>query len=387
MQTTIPACPCRRGHGTRAGSPRPPVLPLLSTEVSDILPPTLISPLNANVPVEPDEIADLIALIRESADKLHADRIDRGDLKILSRTIRELRYAFKVFAAYRGRRKVTVFGSARTPSDAPAYQQALQLGKAMAQRQWLVVTGAASGIMEAGHRGAGREHSMGLNIMLPFEQSANEIIRGDEKLVNMKYFFTRKLMFVKECDAVVCLPGGFGTLDEALEVLTLLQTGKRDMVPVVLLDEPGGAYWHDFHKFVDRHLLRTAMISDVDFSLYTIYDNVERAVEEIMHFYRVYSGMRYIRKQLVFRLQRPLSDDALAEVNQQFADLLARGQFVQRDAFKEEADDFRYAGLPRLAFHFNRRNYGRLRQLIDAINASQPPAIEDAPPEKKLPPP
>src|SRR5829696_6599786 len=225
-------------------------------------------PLDANLPLEPDQIADLIAMIRESADKLHADKIDRGDLKILSRTLRELRYAFKVFANYRGRRKVTVFGSARTLPDAPAYKQAMQLGKDMAAHEWLVVTGAASGIMEAGHRGAGREHSMGLNIMLPFEQSANEVIRGDEKLVNMKYFFTRKLMFVKECDAVVCMPGGFGTLDEAMEVITLLQTGKRDMIPVVLLDAPGGTYWRDLHEYVLGHLLRGRMISPEDLNLY-----------------------------------------------------------------------------------------------------------------------
>src|SRR5688500_12864107 len=280
-------------------------------------------PLNAELPLEPDQIADLIAMIRESADKLHADKIDRGDLKILSRTLRELRYAFKVFANNRGRRKVTIFGSARTLPEAPAYKQAMELGKAMAAHGWLVVTGAASGIMEAGHRGAGREHSMGLNIMLPFEQSANEVIRGDEKLVNMKYFFTRKLMFVKECDAVVCLPGGFGTLDEGLEVLTLLQTGKREIVPVVLLDEPGGTYWKDFHKFIDRHLLGEAMISPVDFSLYKVFDSVDQTVDEIMHFYRVFHGMRFVRKQLVFRLERALSDDMVRQINDDFGDLLA----------------------------------------------------------------
>jgi uncharacterized protein (TIGR00730 family) len=335
-------------------------------------------PLDASLPLEPDQIADLIAMIRESADKLHADKIDRGDLKILSRTIRELRYAFKVFANYRGRRKVTIFGSARTLPDAPAYKQAMELGKAMAAHDWLVVTGAASGIMEAGHRGAGRENSMGLNIMLPFEQSANEVIRGDEKLVNMKYFFTRKLMFVKECDAVVCLPGGFGTLDEGLEVLTLLQTGKREIVPVVLLDQPGGTYWQDFHKFIDRHLLGGAMIAPVDFNLYKVFDSVDQTVDEIMHFYRTFHSMRFVRKQLVFRLQRSLADDVVLGINENFSDLLAKGEFVQREALKEEADEFRLTELPRLAFHFNRRNYGRLRMLIDAINASAPPAIEEA---------
>ncbi|MEE9601829.1 MAG: LOG family protein, partial [Thermoguttaceae bacterium] len=180
-----------------------------------------IPPPDADQPYDRRRIADLIDKIKESADKLEADRTSRGDLKILSRALRELRYAFKVFAPYRSQRKVTIFGSARTESDQPAYQQTVAFSRAMADAQWLVVIGAASGIMEAGHVGAGRDHSMGLNIMLPFEQSANSVIAGDHKLVNMKYFFTRKLMFVKECDAVVCLPGGFGTLDEGLEVLTL----------------------------------------------------------------------------------------------------------------------------------------------------------------------
>ena len=318
-----------------------------------------------------DPIADLIERIRESADRLHADRTDRGDLKILSRTLRELRYAFKVFAGYRDRKKVTVFGSARTRPEAPAYQQAEQLGAAFAKENWLVITGAASGIMEAGHRGAGRANSMGLNIMLPFEQSANEVIRDDPKLVNMKYFFTRKLMFVKECDAVVCLPGGFGTLDEALEVLTLLQTGKREMVPVVLLDEPGGSYWHDFHAYVAKHLLGGHMIAEHDFSLYKITDRVGTALDEVLTFYRVYHSQRYVRKQLVFRLNQRLTDDQLATVNAEYADVLADGAFTQREALKEEADDAEAADLPRLVFHFNRRNYGRLRQLIDALNALQ----------------
>ena len=203
-------------------------------------------------------IADLVQTIKETADKLAVDGTTRGDLKILSRTLRELRYAFKVFSPYRRKRKVTVFGSARTQPDEPAYSQAVDLGRAMAEAGWLVVTGAASGIMEAGHRGAGRESSMGLNIMLPFEQSANPVIAGDPKLVHMKYFFTRKLMFVKECDAVVCSPGGFGTLDEAMEVITLLQTGKRDMMPVVLLDPPGGQYWQALLDFVNNHLLQGA---------------------------------------------------------------------------------------------------------------------------------
>jgi len=313
-------------------------------------------------------VADLVQTIKETADKLAVDGSTRGDLKILSRTLRELRYAFKVFAPYRRKRKVTVFGSARTQPDEPAYIQAVNYGRAMAEAGWLVVTGAASGIMEAGHRGAGREASMGLNIMLPFEQSANPIILGDPKLVHMKYFFTRKLMFVKECDAVVCLPGGFGTLDEAMEVITLLQTGKRDMIPVVLLDAPGGGYWQALHDYVINHLLRGRMISPEDLSLYKLTDNYEEAKTEVLQFFRVYHSMRYVKSDLVLRLQEPLHPLLLDALNSDFADLLGGGQFEQREALALEKDEADIAHLPRLVFQFNRRNLGRLRQLIDAIN-------------------
>jgi hypothetical protein len=326
-------------------------------------------PTTTGLGMDDSRIADLIEMIKTSADKLARDRTSRGDLKILSRALRELRYAFKVFSPYRDRLKVTVFGSARTKPTEPGYHQAMIFGQAMADENWLVVTGAASGIMEAGHLGAGRENSMGLNIMLPFEQSANPVIAGDTKLVNMKYFFTRKLMFVKECNAVVCLPGGFGTLDEGLEVLTLLQTGKRDMVPVVFLDAPGGTFWTDFDQYVRRHLLDDAMISPEDLSLYRITDRVDEAVGEILDFYRVYHSMRYVRNRLVLRLKEPLHPQLVNEINQCFADILAKGEFTQREgALKEERDEPELADLPRLVFRFNRRSLGRLRQLIDAIN-------------------
>jgi uncharacterized protein (TIGR00730 family) len=313
-------------------------------------------------------IVDLIEQIKESADKLAFDRTSRGDLKILSRTLRELRYAFKVFTPYRTRRKVTVFGSARTRPDEPTYLQAVEFGRAMADHQWLVVTGAASGIMEAGHVGAGREHSMGLNIMLPFEQYANPIIAGDTKLVHMKYFFTRKLMFVKECDAVVCLPGGFGTLDEGLEVLTLLQTGKRDMVPVVFLDAPGGRFWQEFQHFIEKRLLGDGMISPDDLALYKLTDNVQVAVDEIMQFFKVYHSMRYVKNKLVFRLKEAPSEKLLADINAEFDDILNGGEFVVSDPLPEERDELDLAAYPRLVFRFNRRSLGRLRQLIDALN-------------------
>ena len=316
----------------------------------------------------PPRIADLIAKIKESADKLAGDQTSRGDLKILSRALRELRYAFKVFAPYRCCRKVTIFGSARTGPDDPAYQQAVAFGRAMAEQEWLVVTGAASGIMEAGHIGAGREHAMGLNILLPFEQAANPVIAGDSKLVHMKYFFTRKLMFVKESDAICLLPGGFGTMDEGLEVLTLLQTGKRDMVPVVFLDRPGGDFWSAFDQFIRQNLLAHGMIEPEDLALYKLTDNVQEAVDEIMGFFRVYHSMRYVRSRLVLRLNRPLDDELLEAINTRFSGILDRGRFTLGGPLPEEKDEPDLAHLPRLIFPFNRRHLGRLRQLIDCIN-------------------
>lgn len=315
-----------------------------------------------------DRVSDLIAMIKESADKLAADRTSRGDLKILSRALRELRWAFKVFSPYRSRRKVTVFGSARTRPHEATFQQAVEFGREMAARSWLVVTGAASGIMEAGHLGAGRENSMGLNIMLPFEQGSNPVIAGDPKLVYMKYFFTRKLMFVKECDAVCLLPGGFGTLDEGFEVLTLLQTGKRDIVPVVFLDEKGGAFWSDFDAYIRRRLLGHGMISPEDLSLYKLTDDVGAAVREIDQFYRVYHSMRYVKNRLVFRLGEKPSAELLDEINAEFADILTEGTFTVSGALPEEQDEPQLIPLHRLVFRFNRRSLGRLRQLIDALN-------------------
>lgn len=316
----------------------------------------------------PERIAELIDRIRASADQLVADQTSRGDLKLLSRTLRELRYAFKVFSPYRTHRKVTVFGSARTPPDDPSYRQAVEFGRQMAQRKWFVITGAANGIMGAGHEGAGRDYSMGLNILLPFEQLANPVIAGDPKLVHMKYFFTRKLMFVKESDAVCLLPGGFGTLDEGFETLTLLQTGKRDMMPIVMLDEPGSDYWRAFDVIIRRQLLDRRMIDENDLSFYRVTDRVEEAVDEVVNFYRVYHSMRYVRQNLVIRLNSPLGEETLAELNERFASLVVKGAITLAAPLPEEKDETLLAALPRLVFQFNRREYGRLRQMIDWIN-------------------
>jgi hypothetical protein len=314
------------------------------------------------------QLVDLMRRLRQAADRLPISRTAQEDVKILSQTLRELRRAFSVFAPYRSQRKVTIFGSARTPRDAPAYQHAVRLGRALAQNGWFVITGAATGIMEAGHRGAGRDRSMGLNIMLPFEQEANEVIRGDGKLVTMKYFFTRKLMFVKECDAVVCLPGGFGTLDEAFEVLTLLQTGKRELLPLVFLDAPGGRFWHDWLTYIRANLLDGGLISPEDLSLFRVTDSVDETVAEILGFYRVFHSMEYRHHRLILRLQRPISNSQVHDLERDFADILADGHIRQETSVAEVSPRQELAAPSRLLLHFNRRSLGRLRQLIDAIN-------------------
>jgi hypothetical protein len=314
------------------------------------------------------EPTDFVAQIKDTADKLRADGASRGDVKLVATAVKELRHCFRVFARYRGVRKVTVFGSARTPPDHPAYRAAVEFGRRMTAEGWMTLTGAAAGIMEAGHVGAGRDHSIGLNILLPFEQAANDVIRGDPKLMNLKYFFTRKLMFLKESDAVALFPGGFGTHDEAFEALTLIQTGKSHVFPVVLVDEPGGTYWARWEQFVRDDLLARGYISPEDLSLYRVTDSVERAVQEVGGFYRVYHSMRYVRSHLVLRLRSRLGDDLLARLSAEFADLAVDGQFEQTGMLPQEANEPAIRELPRLRFRLRRRAVGRLRQLIDAVN-------------------
>jgi uncharacterized protein (TIGR00730 family) len=329
-------------------------------------------PVTSSDPTSTSTNDDLYELMRQTIERLEADKTARGDLKLLSRTLRELRYAFKVFRPYRRRRKVTIFGSARTRPDHPDYLAAEGFARLMAGHGWMVITGAGGGIMEAGNKGAGREASMGLNIMLPFEQRANDYIDRDPKLVTLKYFFTRKLMFVKECSAVVCAPGGFGTLDETLETLTLLQTGKQTMMPVVLLDRPGGRYWHDLGLFFEKHLLETNLVSPADPCLYKITDDVNVAAAEVLGFYKNYHSMRYVRNMLVFRLHEALTDIQLETINSTFADILVDGNFQQTSALPEELGEEDLLGMPRLVFHFDRRALGRLRMLIDFVNGREP---------------
>jgi len=315
-------------------------------------------------------VEELLDEMRRSVDGLREDGASRADLKLLSRTLKELRHAFRFFKGLRGRPKVTVFGSARLPADSPAYREAESFGRAMARSGWFVVTGAGEGIMEAAHIGAGREHSIGVNILLPFEQPGNTVMVRNPNLIQTKYFFTRKLLFLKESNGIALFPGGFGTMDEAFEVLTLLQTGKTPPIPVVLVDEPGGTYWATWRRFLENSLLKSGMISPEDFSLFRITSSVEDAVREIEGYYRVFHSMRYAGRDLVIRIRELLSLDTLAAVNRDFQDILVEGSISQVKALPEEADEPEIADLPRIVFRFNSASHGRLRQLIDHLNGS-----------------
>jgi uncharacterized protein (TIGR00730 family) len=317
----------------------------------------------------PQTVPDFIRQMKETADKLVRDGASRGDVKLMNVAFKELRYALKIFSAYRTRKKVTVFGSARTPRDDASFRQAFEFGRQIAEAGYMVVTGAGGGIMEGAHAGAGKENCLGLNIMLPFEQSANPIIStAGERLVTLKYFFTRKLMFLKETDAVVLFPGGFGTLDEGFEVLTLVQTGKSHLFPIVCVDPPGGGYWKRWQEFIRTELFDRKYISPDDLALYKVTDSVEEAVREVTRFHRVYHSMRYVKGDLILRLRHELTPAKLADLRKEFAGIVVRGGIEQTTADPAEANEQDVQHLPRLRFRFDRRNLGRLRMMIDRIN-------------------
>ncbi len=303
-----------------------------------------------------------------TAQGLLTDGASIADLKIVSAAIKEMRQAFAMFAPYRHVRKVTTFGSARTRREDQIFLLAERFARLITEQGFMVITGAGPGIMEACQRGAGPERSFGINIRLPFEQNPNPHIHGDPKLMWFKYFFTRKLLFIKEAHAAVLFPGGFGTHDEGFEILTLLQTGKCQPVPVVYLDRPKGTYWKTWQRYVEDHLLRGGMISTEDLALYTVTDSAEAAVDHITRFYRVYHSSRYVRDQLVIRLQRRLPNEVLERLNDEFSDIIVRGRMIIRPPFPNERDRPDLIHLPRLAFHFNHLSFGRLRMLIDRIN-------------------
>ncbi len=315
--------------------------------------------------ITPDE---LLLELHRTVDGLAEDGASRADLKLLSRALRELRTAFRLFDTLRDRPKVTVFGSARTVPGSPSFRQAEEFGREMARLGWFVVTGAGEGIMKAAHLGAGRDHSIGVNILLPFEQPDNPVMTGNPKLIHTKYFFTRKLLFLKESSGIALFPGGFGTMDEAFETLTLLQTGKTHPFPIALVDEPGGGYWATWRKSIEENILRRNLISPDDLSLFRITDSVGEAVEEMRRFYRVYHSSRYVGDRLVVRLRSPLAPEGLDALNSGFADILSGGTFSQEGPLPEEADDPELALLPRIVFRFNNRSFGRLRRMIDFLN-------------------
>lgn len=301
--------------------------------------------------------------------KLQSYDLDTLDLKIMNRALRELRYAFKVFKPYRHIQKVSIFGSARTPEDHPYYKMAVSFARQLAEAGFMVITGAADGIMRAGNEGAGAGKSFGVNIHLPSEQGPNEFIVDDPKLITFKYFFTRKLLFVMESDAIALFPGGFGTHDEGFETLTLIQTGKASPRPLLLLDLPGEGYWEGWDRFIREQILARGLISPEDTSLYSIAYSPEEAVREISHFYSTYHSTRQVHDKLVVRLERGLSDEGIAELNKEFGDLLVSGRIERTDPLPDEMNEPELADLPRLVFAYNHKSMGRLTQLIQRINA------------------
>ena len=311
---------------------------------------------------------ELVEEMIMTALKMARDGMATADLKLMNRSLKEMRYAAKVFSGYRQRRKVCVFGSARTPETSRDFAAAEEFAREMVANDYMVITGGGDGIMGAAQRGAGRERSFGLNIRLPFEQRANETIHGDPKLVNFNYFFTRKLNFVKETHALALFPGGFGTMDEGFEVLTLMQTGKARIIPIVLVEREDGTYWESWMKFLTDDLYKSGYIGAEDFKLFKIVHSPREAVGEILQFYRIYHSARWVGDQLVVRLTSRLPEESVARLNEQFADIVRNGAIVQTTALRQEKNEPEIWDLPRLVLSPHRRSFGRFRELIDAIN-------------------
>ena len=304
-----------------------------------------------------------------TALKAGQENEETRNLKLMNTTLKEMRFTAKTFGPYRNTRKVTVFGSARTPHNNPLYEMAKLFGKRLAEAGYMVITGGGGGIMQAVNEGAGFEHSFGVNIRLPFEQKANPVIEGNPRLITYKYFFNRKVAFLQQSDAVALFPGGFGTLDEAMETLTLLQTGKHNPLPLVLVDDPDCSYWTQIIKLIEEELLASNYINLSDLKLFDRVCSVDDAVEKIQHFYRRYHSIRYVHNQLVIRILTPLSQDDIRKLTDQFHDiLLPGGSIIASGALEAEMDDEDVIHLPRLVVDFNRRDFGRLRSFIEAIN-------------------
>ena len=314
--------------------------------------------------------------------RIASDEVDIQDLKILTYTLEDLEKGFRTFYPYRHVRKITIFGSARISPNASEYLLAVKFARRVADLGFMVLTGAGGGIMQAGNEGAGPEHSFGLNIQLPFEQESNPFIADDPKLIDFKYFFTRKLFFLRESDAIALFPGGFGTQDEAFETLTLCQTGKYGPAPLVLIDEPGGDYWQSWNEYISSQLLARGLISPEDPCLYTITDDLEVACAAIRNFYRVYHSCHYINGKFVMRLNVELTEDFVEELNQDFSDILVKGRIKKSKALPEEIGE-ETENLPRLIFDFNQRDFGKLYQMINRLNQLEIPSPDVEHPELK----
>jgi uncharacterized protein (TIGR00730 family) len=309
---------------------------------------------------------ELVTQLIQTSLKLYAEKHDLGQLKLMNRTLKEMRHAYRVFNQYTGIKRVSIFGSARTPEDHPDYIEAKAFSSLMASQGWMCITGGANGIMKAAMEGSEREHSFGLSIRLPFESPANEVIAGDSKSIIFRYFFTRKLMFMSHSDAVAVFPGGYGTMDETFEVLTLLQTGKSNMIPVVLLEGKNANYWEHWERYAKEELLRHGWISLEDLHFYYKAPTIEDAMAYIQKFYKRYHSQRYVKNTLVLRLKEALTENQVNQLNEQFSSLLESGKMSMSPPFPEETD---HLNLPRLVFVHNRRHYGLLRALINEINA------------------
>ncbi|MCZ6787670.1 MAG: LOG family protein [Planctomycetota bacterium] len=325
-----------------------------------------------------------------TAIRLVRDGMPRGDAKFLNSALKELRHSFRVFKPFSHVRKVACFGSARTPTDHPEWKLAYEFANRITEAGWMVITGAGDGIMGAAQGGAGRDKSFGVNIRLPFEQAANKVIAGDKKLINFRYFFTRKVIFLKESHAIALFPGGFGTHDEGFEALTLVQTGKAQLLPIVFIDPKGGNYWRDLDDYVRKHLLARGMISPEDIHLYLVTDDLDEALHEILNFYSNYHSSRFVDDLLVLRVQHAPTEAQLESLNDEFSDIVNNGGIEVRDAFPEEDEALEY---PRVVFEYDRKSTGRLRQLVNTLNSyvpehasspkqAAPPEI----PEERLPP-
>lgn len=367
--------------------PQPVPEPEPTPPVTEVQPPTGDESIDRDVRAlvrrwGVDHSPELVEEMIGTALRMGRDRLSVGDLKLYNRSLKELRYAARMWQPYVESRKISIFGSARLAPDHPASVAAETFARKMREANYMIITGGGDGIMGAAQRGAGREKSFGLNIQLPFEQSANATIEGDPKLVNFNYFFTRKLNFLKESHALALFPGGFGTLDEGFEALTLMQTGKAKIIPVVMVDAPGGGYWEGWMEFVRGQVEGHGMISPVDYDFFKVTHDLDAAVHEVLHFYKNYQSSRYVGQQMVVRLATRLTAGALEDINTRFADILRVGRFVQGTALRQERNEPEIAHLPRLVFTPNRRDFGRMRLLINAINDAE---TEPEPPKAQHP--